>query len=330
MTVHIPTIKQLQYLVALRRTGHFGKAAEACFVTQSTLSAGLRDLETLLGVILVERTRRVVRFTALGEKIADKATQVVQEAEELAEMARAEGKPLHGELRMGVIPTIAPFLLPAMLPRLRREWPSLKLFLREETSQAACDALHRGRLDCVLLALPYGCGDVDSATLFDDPLFVAFPSGEAPSASKVEVDTIDEKRLLLLEDGHCLKDHALSACNRPELRAQAAMMGTSLHTLVQMVDNGLGLTFIPSMAIEAGILDGTRVEARPLRSAHGFRRIALIWRRSSPRESEFQLLAAALKRIMSELSPGREANGPAGRPAPARRAARGSVRNDAA
>jgi LysR family hydrogen peroxide-inducible transcriptional activator len=220
VTVHLPTIKQLQYLVALRQTGHFGRAAGACFVTQSTLSAGLRELETLLGVTLVERTRRVVRFTALGERIADKAVRVLREAEELAEMARAQGQPLHGELRMGVIPTIAPFLLPAMLPRLRDEWPKLKLYLREETSQAACEALHRGQLDCVLLALPYGCGEVDSAPLFEDQLFVAYPRGEAPAGDAVvDVDSIDEKRMLLLEDGHCLKDHALSACNRPELRA---------------------------------------------------------------------------------------------------------------
>jgi len=311
MAVHLPTIKQLQYLVALREHGHFGKAADACFVTQSTLSAGLRELEASLGVMLVERTRRIVRFTALGERIADKAVRLLREAEELAEMARAEGKPLHGELRMGVIPTIAPFLLPAMLPRLRSEWPSLKLYLREETSQAACEALHRGQLDCVLLALPFACGDVDFAALFDDRLFVAFPQGEAPRGDTVEVDAIDEKRMLLLEDGHCLKDHALSACNRPELRAHAAMMGTSLHTLVQMVDNGLGVTFVPSMAIEAGILDGTHVDAKPLRSDHGYRRVALIWRRSSARENEFQLLATALRRIMRELIPDIEAREPA-------------------
>ena len=213
----------------------------------------------------MERTRRIVRFTALGEKVAEKAVRVLREAEELAELARAEGKPLHGELRMGVIPTIAPFLLPAMLPRLRKEWPSLKLYLREETSQAACDALHRGQLDCVLLALPYPCGDVESENLIDDRLFVAFPDGEAPQGNSVEVDSLDETRMLLLEDGHCLKDHALSACNRPDLRAHAAMMGTSLHMLVQMVDNGLGVTFVPSMAIEAGILDGTSVSAKPLR-----------------------------------------------------------------
>src|ERR687891_2809811 len=138
MTAYLPTVKQLQYLVALHEHGHFGRAAEASFVSQSTLSAGLRELETLLGVTLVERTRRVVRFTPLGEKIADKAVKVLRETEELAEMARAEGRPLHGELRMGVIPTIAPFLLPTMLPRLRSEWPKLKLYLREETSQTAC------------------------------------------------------------------------------------------------------------------------------------------------------------------------------------------------
>jgi LysR family hydrogen peroxide-inducible transcriptional activator len=303
MPVHLPTLKQLQYLVALREHGHFGKAAEASFVTQSTLSAGLRELETSLEITLVERTRRVVRFTALGERIADKAIRILRESEELAEMARSEGQPLHGDLRMGVIPTIAPFLLPAMLPRLRQEWPNLKLYLREETSQAACDALHRGQLDCALLALPYACGEVEAAPLFDDPLFVAFPRGEAPSAGQVDVDSIDENRMLLLEDGHCLKDHALSACNRPDLRAHATMMGTSLHTLVQMVDNGLGLTFIPAMAIEAGILDGTRVDARPLRSGHGYRRIALIWRRSSARESEFRLLAGTLKQIVGDLRP---------------------------
>lgn len=303
MIVHHPTPKQLQYLVALRAHGHFGKAAESCFVTQSTLSAGLRELETLLGTTLVERTRRVVRFTPLGLRIADKAVRVLRESEELADMARAEGQPLTGELRMGVIPTIAPFLLPTMLPRLREQFPRLRLFLREDTSQAACDALHRGQLDCILLAMPYACGDVDFVDLFDDALLVAFPFGEAPSGAAVEAGAIDEGRLLLLEDGHCLKDHALSACNRPELRAGATMMGTSLHTLVQMVDNGLGLTFIPQMAVDAGLLDGTRVTALPLKAEHGARRIALAWRRSSPREEEFRLLAGALRDIARSASP---------------------------
>src|SRR3954466_477829 len=200
MTAYLPTVKQLQYLVALRRFGHFGRAADACFVTQSTLSAGLRELETLLGMILVERTRRVVRFTALGEKIADKAINVLRETEELAEMARAQGRPLHGELRLGVIPTIAPFLLPTMLPRLRERWPELKLYLREETSNAACEALHRGQLDCVLLALPFACGEVDNGGMFDDQLFIAYPHGEAPSATSIDAAESRGNRLLLPDD----------------------------------------------------------------------------------------------------------------------------------
>jgi LysR family transcriptional regulator, hydrogen peroxide-inducible genes activator len=301
MIVHLPTLKQLQYLVALRRHGHFGKAASACFVTQSTLSAGIRELETLLGTTLVERTRRVVRFTPLGVRIADKAEKVLREGEELADMARAEAQPLTGELRMGVIPTIAPFLLPTMLPKLREQFPRLRLFLREDTSQAACDALHRGQLDCVLLALPFACGDIDHVELFDDALLVAFPSGEAPPSRTIEAREIDEGRLLLLEDGHCLKDHALAACNRPELRAGATMMGTSLHTLVQMVDNGLGLTFVPQMAVDAGLLEGTRIKALPLDADHGARKIALAWRRSSPREEEFLLLSKALRSIAGEV-----------------------------
>ncbi|HWH21750.1 MAG TPA: hydrogen peroxide-inducible genes activator [Allosphingosinicella sp.] len=295
MSTYLPTLKQLQYLVALKDQGHFGRAAEACFVTQSTLSAGLRELETLIGITLVERTRRVVRFTPLGMRIAEKAQRILREAEELAEMARAAGQPLSGELRMGVIPTIAPFLLPSLLPKLRKEWPDLKLYLREETSQAACESLHRGQVDCVLLALPYGCGEVESEHLFEDQLFVAFPPGDPSPPAQITPAAVDEERLLLLEDGHCLKDHALAACNRPELRAEAAMVGTSLHTLVQMVGNGLGMTMVPEMAIEAGILAGTGVVARPLKADHAARRIALIWRKNSPREKEFRLLAEALK-----------------------------------
>nr|WP_047167847.1 hydrogen peroxide-inducible genes activator [Sphingomonas sp. Y57] len=296
MATYLPTLKQLQYLVALKDHGHFGRAADACFVTQSTLSAGLRELESLIGITLVERTRRVVRFTPLGLRIAEKAQRVLREAEELGDLARAAGKPLSGDLRMGVIPTIAPFLLPRILPKLRSAWPDLKLYLREETTGAACDSLHRGHLDCVLLALPYHCGDIESVDLFLDRLFVAFPEGEMDAPARgIVADDIDESRLLLLEDGHCLKDHALAACNRPELRAEAAMLGTSLHTLVQMVDNGLGVTLLPKMALDAGILENTHVVAKPLDADHPARRIALAWRRGSPREKEFKLLADALR-----------------------------------
>ena len=297
MNTYLPTLKQLQYLIALRDHGHFGRAAESCFVTQSTLSAGLRELESLIGVVLVERTRRVVRFTPLGHRIADKAQRVLREAEELTDIARAAGQPLSGELRMGVIPTIAPFLLPRLLPKLRLAYPELKLYLREEPSGAACDSLHRGGLDCVLLALPFGCGEVDSEELFSDRLLIAFPPGriDETSAAAVTSAAIDQSELLLLEDGHCLKEHALAACNRPELRAEAAMLGTSLHTLVQMVDNGLGVTLVPQMAVDAGLLTGTRVAVRALQAEHAARQIALIWRANSPRENEFRLLASALR-----------------------------------
>lgn len=289
---YLPTLKQLQYLIALRDHGHFGRAADSCFVTQSTLSAGIRELETLIGVTLVERTRRVVRFTPLGEQIVTKARRVLREAEELGDLARAAGRPLSGEMRMSVIPTIAPFLLPRALPRLRTEYPDLKLYLREEPSGAACESLQNGRADCVLLALPYSCGEVTTQPLFDDRLFLAFPAGELPEEVKpLSPKDIDETRLLLLEDGHCLKDHALAACNRPELRAEATMMGTSLHTIVQMVDNGLGVTMLPEIALNAGILDHTGIAARPLGGDNPNRTIALAWRRASPRERDFRLLA---------------------------------------
>lgn len=296
MSTYLPTLKQLQYLVALHDHGHFGRAADACFVTQSTLSAGLRELESLIGLTLVERTRRVVRFTPTGDKIAAKARRVLREAEELADLARAAGQPLSGDMRMSVIPTIAPFLLPRILPYIRRERPELKLYLREEPSAAACESLNRGGADCVLLALPYGCGDVEAEVLFDDQLLVAFQPGDKEPPDRIDADQIDPDRLLLLEDGHCLRDHALAACNRPEIRAQAPMLGTSLHTLVQMVDNGLGVTMLPEMALEAGILDHTSLIARPLQGEHTARDIALIWRRNSPREQDFRLLADLLRK----------------------------------
>ncbi len=296
MSIYLPTIKQLQYLVALHSHGHFGKAADASNVSQSTLSAGLRELESLLGVVLVERSRRVVRFTPLGNSVVAKAHRLLREAEELADLVQAAGQPLAGELRMSVIPTIAPFLLPRMLPRLRKERPALKLFLREETSSAAVESLHTGQADCVLLALPFPAGDVEAVTIIRDPLHVAFPKDDPRDPpAHISPDVIDENRLLLLEDGHCLKDHALSACNQPTLKGNTTMIGTSLHTLVQMVDNGLGLTILPQMAIDAGILHETDVVVRPLQAENAFRDIALIWRKGSPRGDEFRLLADELR-----------------------------------
>nr|WP_298926987.1 hydrogen peroxide-inducible genes activator [uncultured Erythrobacter sp.] len=296
MSTYLPTIKQLQYLIALHEHGHFGRAADASFVSQSTLSAGIRELESLLGVTLVERSRRVVRFTSLGEQVVTKANKLLREAEELSDLVQAAGKPLSGQLRMSVIPTIAPFMIPRILPRLRKERPDLQLLLREETSHDAMDSLQHGRVDCVLLALPFDTAEAEYDHISDDRLFVAFPKDDPrdPPAS-IPPEMIDQGRLLLLEDGHCLRDHALAACNRSELRASAAMIGTSLHTLVQMVDHDLGLTMLPEMAIDAGILTGTEVAARPVESDTAKREIVLVWRKNSPREADFKLLAEELR-----------------------------------
>ena len=293
---YLPSLKQLQYLTALHQHGHFGRAALAVCVTQSTLSAGLRELEGVLGTVLVERTHKVLRFTPIGEKIVAKAYQVLQQAEELADLANTAAKPLCGDLRLGVIPTIAPFLLPLLLPELRIKCPELKLYLREELTTMACESLARGQLDCVLLALPYQCGDVSVESLFHDPFHLAFhPADFDGTLPYVLPESVDDARLLVLEDGHCLRGHSLEACGRPELRTDAAHVGTSLHTLVQMVANRLGLTLLPEMAVMAGILSGTAVQARPLSGRAASREIALAWRASSPRAEEFTLLAQTLK-----------------------------------
>ncbi|MBU6166192.1 MAG: LysR family transcriptional regulator [Alphaproteobacteria bacterium] len=295
MTAFQPTLKQLQYLTSLHIHGHFGRAAEACFVTQSTLSAGLAELESLLGVRLVERNRRVVRFTPMGERVVAKAYGVLREADELVGLTVGGDKPLAGPLRLGVIPTIAPFLLPRIMAGIRADYPDLKLYLREEMSGPATEALSRGMLDAVLLALPWDTAGLAALPLADDPFFLVFAPGDLPDPPpSVAPDSIDAQQLLLLEDGHCLKDQALSACGRPELRADPAHRGTSLVTLVEMVAGGLGQTLMPKLALDAGIIAHTRLIARPVSGGNAARTLALVWRQGSPREAEFRLLGAAI------------------------------------
>jgi LysR family hydrogen peroxide-inducible transcriptional activator len=297
-----PTLKQMRYLITLHETHHFGKAAEICHVTQSTLSAGIRELETLLGTQLVERTRRAVRFTPLGERVVAKAHDILREAHTLVDIVQAAGNPLSSALKMGVIPTIAPFFLPQALPRLRKRFPALKLYLREDLSQVVCGGLGRGELDVVLLALPFTCGDVDQEVLFEDPFYAAFPptvSDHFPAPS-VDASDLEREVLLLLEEGHCLKDHALAACQSAALKADNSILGTSLHTLVQMVDNDLGVTLLPKLAIDGGILEGTDVQTKPLSGNAPARKIGLVWRKDSPRVEEFKVLADALR----EFAPG--------------------------
>lgn len=307
----LPTLRQLRHLTALADERHFGRAAAACHVTQSTLSASLRELETLLRAPLVDRTTRKVVLTPLGESVVQRARRVLHEAEELVRTAESGRAPLSGTLRLGVIPTIGPFLLPRILPRLRRAYPQLRLYLTEDMTDRLLEALHAGRLDAALLALPYDCGPAEMKVLWDDPFsLVCRPEHDLAQAKPLVPARIESGGLLLLREGHCLKDHALSACRPGGPRHAEAFEATSLHTLVQMVDNGLGVTLLPQLALDSGILRGTSLVARPVAEAPP-RQIALAWRRGSGRAEEFRLLARALVDLAQSATPKGRAQAPA-------------------
>jgi LysR family transcriptional regulator, hydrogen peroxide-inducible genes activator len=294
MASHLPTLRQLRYLVALAEHRHFGHAAAACFATQSTLSAGLQELESLLGATLVERTKRKVMMTPVGEEVVGRARQLLRGAEDLADLARAHGRPLCGPLRLGVIPTIAPFLLPRALPGLRRLYPELKLALREDLTARLLERLASGDLDAAVLALPYDAPEMEMESLQTDPFVLACPPGHSLAGQDcVSGADLAQVDLLLLEEGHCLRDHALAACSLPAPRRGEGMLATSLGTLVQMVASGMGVTLLPQLAVEAGILAGTDLVTRPL-AMGGSRLLGLAWRKSSVRKDEFRLLGTVL------------------------------------
>jgi len=303
----LPTLRQLQYLVSLQEHQHFGRAATACHVTQSTLSAGLKELEATLGARLVERTRRTTVFTPLGVRVAARAQDLLDQAHELSDLPRAAAAPFGGRLRLGVIPTIAPFLLPRLLPSLKAAYPELEISLHEEMSQAGCEALGQGRRDCLLLAMPYACAGVDHTVLFMDPIRVAVSRSD-PLARRRQIAPADlpADRMLLLEDGHCLRDHALDACRRPDIEARAAS-AASIHTLVQLVSLGLGVSLIPAMAADAGVAAGAGVVIRPLDAPNAERAVALAWRRTSPRRAEYAQFAETLRMLCTRDASVRDA-----------------------
>lgn len=294
----LPTIKQLQYLVALHEHQHFSHAADACHVTQSTLSAGLRELEAILGARLVERTRRCVVFTPIGAATVASAREVLDKAQALAALTRGPLAPFGGRLRVSAIPTIAPYLLPPLLAAVKAGFGAVELSLQEELSDEACLALQRDQRDCVILALPYPCGVLETAPLLDDPLLVLYPPGEAPPCPTVKPADLPEARLMLPDDGHCLRQHALAACERPVVEART-IRGVSLATLARLVDAGLGITLMPQLALEHGIADRTRVEARRLDGPQASRQIVLGWRPQSRWDAEFRLLAEGLRAALS-------------------------------
>jgi LysR family hydrogen peroxide-inducible transcriptional activator len=290
----LPTLRQLAYLVELSSRLNFRAAAEAQFVTQSTLSAGIKELETLLGAQLVERDKRHVRLTAVGEDVAARGRELLAAATDLAEAARSATRPLSGPLRLGAIPTIAPFLLPRVLPGLRRAYGELKLFLREDLTDRLIERLRAGRLDVALIALPFETGDLYVRELFKDEFaFVAREGDPAVREKSVALRRLDPGEMLLLEEGHCLRDHVIAACGRRG-RSESRVEATSLNTLIQMVEGGLGVTLLPGITLDAGILRGTRLVARPFSPPAPSRTLALLARRTSPRRRDADLLAEFL------------------------------------
>lgn len=296
--IRLPTLRQLGHLVALADARHFGRAAEASHVTQSTLSASIKELEEVLQASLVDRTKRRVVFTPLGTEVVERARKLLEQADEIARLAQREGEPLSGTLRMGVIPTIGPFLLPAVLPQLRRVYPKLRLYLTEDLTARLIDQLHAGAIDVALLALPYDCGNVEERILFEDVFKLATPHDHPLAHAKsVRTPQLRTENLLLLKEGHCLREHAMEACRLADPRQAEVVEATSLHTLVQMVDNGLGITLLPQLAIDGGILRGTRLSVIPFAGTPPIRTIGLIWRKGTGRREEFELLGAEIARL---------------------------------
>jgi LysR family hydrogen peroxide-inducible transcriptional activator len=287
-----PSLRQLAYLVELADRLSFRAAAEAQFVTQSTLSAGIKDLESVLGVQLVERSQHHVRLTAVGEEVVSRARGILAAAGDLVDAARTAAQPLAGPLRLGTIPTIAPFLLPEILPALRRAHPQLRLYLREDLTDRLLERLRAGSLDVALIALPYEVEGLHVAELFRDELRLVAPEDDPATREKdVAARRLDPKRVLLLEEGHCLRSHVITACGQRRGSWETAVQATSLYTLIQMLVGGLGVTLLPEMTLRAGILKGTGLVARPLAAPAPSRTLALVARRTSPRLAEVKLLA---------------------------------------
>jgi LysR family hydrogen peroxide-inducible transcriptional activator len=301
--MRLPSTKQLQYFVALAEKQHFGQAAEASYVSQSAFSNAIKELESVLDTQLVDRTNRQVTITAAGQDIATQARLVLRDIEQLVDMAAQGRQPLTGDLRLGVIPTIAPFMLPRVLPRLRQQHPKLRLYLIEDQTQRIVQRLIDGDLDVLLLALPWEIRGVDTEVLFNDRFCLATRKGTAwVDPKNYRFDRLAADSILLLEDGHCLRDHALAACRIRSTQKVQPFAASSLLTLVEMVDADMGISFLPEMAIGSALLRNTQVEMHPL-SERSHRKIGLAWRKGSNRVEEFRLLGSFLKEAGATKGP---------------------------
>jgi LysR family hydrogen peroxide-inducible transcriptional activator len=300
----LPTVRQLRYFVALEQEGHFGRAAADCHVSQSAFSVAIRDLETLLGVSLVDRSNRSVTITPTGREVAAQARLCLRDLGQIAELAARRQGPMTGPLTLGVIPTLAPFLLPKCLPKLRRHFPDLRLFIREEQTAQLVAALESGELDLALLALPYALPHVTVMPLFQDRFLLA---GRADTKlvdpEHFAVNRVTAGSILLLQEGHCMRDQAMAACRVRSMEAVNAFAASSLLTLLAMVDGDLGVTFLPEMAVGSALLKQTRIRTWPLKHG-GHREIALIWRHNSARDAEFRDFGAQIRTLAAPTPEG--------------------------
>jgi len=297
----IPTIKQLKYLIALDDYLHFGKASAACYISQSAFSIAIKELETTLDVQLVDRSNKSVIMTEAGSAVVRQARLCIGDVEALVEIAASGQAPLSGRLTLGVIPTIAPFLLPPFIPEVLKRFPKLQLYLREDKTAVIHEQLLDGKLDLILVALPFQMRGVTVMPLFDDPFLLACRRDSKwvnATKNKLDFDALADESVLLLEDGHCLRDHALAACDVRETDQVSRFAATSLQTLLQMVVADLGITFLPAMARHSLIGGESDLELHPM-PRKSFREIGLAWRKGSSRSDEFTLLGELLKELHS-------------------------------
>lgn len=294
------TLQELRYVVALADAGHFGHAAEACFVSQSTLSTQIKKLEDYLGIALFDRSLKCVTLTPAGHEVVDSARRIIEESNRICELSRQNKDPMVRAVNLGVIPTLGPYYLPHVLPLVHEHFPKLRLLLREEMTPHVLAHLTEGKLDAGLLALPLPADDpaLEVMPLFNDPFLAAVPADHPlASAKEVHIDELVRAGLLLLDEGHCLRNQALEACHLTELNNEETR-ATSLETLRQMVGMGLGVTLIPALAGMQSHDQGTRVALRPLSSPGASRTIGLVWRRRSPIAPTMTSLAEFLKDLL--------------------------------
>lgn len=296
----LPSLRQLSYLVTLSETLHFTEAARRSFVTQSTLSGGIMELERLLGGVLVERDRQNVRLTPLGEQVVARARVLLADAQDLMRLSREMSEPLTGDLHLGVIPTIAPFILAQLLDEVHKQLPKIQLHLHEAQSEKIVEKLEHGNLDMVDLALPFDTRGLKVAEVAKESLFLVCNKSDIASQAK-SLDDLDLSRLMLLEEGHCLRDHTLSACPIGERKNDHRLKASSLPTLVEMVSADLGFTLLPEIAIHTNMIKANpdlmvkQIEAAPSRI------LALVTRKSTPLQSEFDVLLQILQKITQNL-----------------------------